>query len=163
MQAELRFTELRAEPNSRNLSGIAVSYGDVARMPWGSERIEAGAFGSIGDILLNRQHDRGRPLARTNGGGLSLLDGADALRMTATLPETRDSDDVLALVRSGVMRGLSTEFIAEDESFEGSLRIIKRARLVGLAVVDQGAYPASLVAQREKALSGTTQHRRVIW
>ena len=163
MHPELRFTELRAEPSSRQLSGIAVRYGDVARMPWGEERIDAGAFGSIGDILLNRQHDRGKPLARTNGGGLTFTDGNDALRMTATLPETRDGDDVLALVRSGVMRGLSTEFIAEDESFDGSLRIIKRARLVGLAVVDQGAYPASLVSQREQALRTGAHRRRVVW
>lgn len=160
---EFRFTELRAEPGTRNLSGIAVQYGDIARMPWGSERIEAGAFQSIGDILLNRQHDRGRPLARTNGGGLTLTDSSNALKMTATLPETRDSDDVLALVRSGVMRGLSTEFVAEDEEFSGSLRIIKRAKLVGLAVVDQGAYPASLVAQREQALRTGEARRRIVW
>ena len=163
MTTEFRFAELRAEPGSRQLSGVAVQYGDIARMPWGSERIEAGAFQSIGDILLNRQHDRGKPLARTNGGGLSLTDGPEALRMQAILPETRDGDDVLALVRSGVMRGLSTEFVAEDESFEGSIRIIKRAKLVGLAVVDQGAYPASLIAQREKALSDPTQIRRIVW
>ena len=159
---ELRFAELRTEPGTRNLSGIAVQYGDIARMPWDSERIEAGAFQSIGDILLNRQHDRGRPLARTGGGGLTLTDGSDVLRMSATLPETRDAKYVLALVRSGVMRGLSTEFVAEDESFKGSLRIIKRAKLVGLAVVDQGAYPASLVSQREQALRTGMTRRRVI-
>lgn len=163
MIQEFRFYELRAEPDSRQLSGVAVHYGDVAQLPWGKERIESGAFGSIGDILLNRQHDRSKPLART-GAGLTLTDGSDALRMTAVLPPTRDADDVLQLVRSGVMRGLSTEFIAQDETFEGSLRIIHRAKLVGLAVVDQGAYPASLVAQREQALlqSGSVR-RRVVW
>ena len=156
MNTEYRFMELRAESNSRQLSGIAVQYGDIARMPWGEERIDAGAFGSIGDILLNRQHDRGRPLARTNGGGLTLTDSSNALKMTANLPETRDADDVLELVRSGVMRGLSTEFIAEDEEFSGSLRIIHQARLVGLAVVDQGAYPQSLVAHRQQVLEANT-------
>ena len=55
-----------------------------------------------------------------------------------------------------MMRGLSTEFVAEDEEFEGSLRIIKRARLVGLAVVDQPAYPASLVSHRQRVLDAKT-------
>ena len=163
MTTELRFAELRAEPNSRQLSGIAVSYGDIAKLPWGEERIEAGSFGNINDVILNKQHDRARPLARTKGGGLELIDGNDALRMKALLPETRDADDVLELVRSGVMRGLSTEFIAEDEEFQGSLRVIKRARLVGLAVVDQGAYPQSLVAQREAVIRALPNRRRIVW
>ena len=36
--------------------------------------------------------------------------------MTATLPKTRDADDVLELVRTGVLRGLSLEFAAQSET-----------------------------------------------
>ena len=36
------------------------------------ESVDAGAFGTIGDVILNRMHDRNEPLARTEGGGLDL-------------------------------------------------------------------------------------------
>ena len=159
---EFRFAELRAE-DGRRLSGVAVRYGDEARLPWGRERIRAGAFvdGRLEDVVLNRQHDRARPLARTGGGGLVLEDGPEALRMTATLPSTRDGDDVLALVRAGVLRGLSIEFMAREERLDGDVRIVERASLVGLAVVDRPAYPDALVQARQAALQARRPRR--VW
>ena len=55
------------------------------------ERFESGAFGDLAtaDVLLNAQHQRAVPLARTGGGGLVLLDTLMELRIDATLPETR--------------------------------------------------------------------------
>ena len=84
-----------------------------------------GAFGSLAgaDVILNRQHDRNAPLARTGGGGLSLEDGPDVLGIRAELPPTREADDVLALVRSGVLRGLSVEFVSRSEHDEGGVRV----------------------------------------
>ena len=107
---EMRFCEVRAE--GRSLSGTAVRYGDVASFAWGRERIEPGAFAPLGDAILNAQHDRATPLARTDGGGLTLLDSEAALEIRAELPPTRSADDVLELVRAKVMRGLSIEFVA---------------------------------------------------
>ncbi len=40
---------------------------DVSAFPWGRERIEPGAFSPLGDVILNRQHKRDIPLARTAG------------------------------------------------------------------------------------------------
>ena len=79
-----------------------------------------------------------------------LEDSAAALTMTATLPNTRDADDTLTLVRSGVLRGLSIEFKALAERMGGTTRIIERARLGGLAVVDTPAYPESSVEARAR-------------
>ena len=101
------------------------------------------------DILMNVQHDRGRVLARTGGGGLVLTDTSTALEVRAELPETRESStDTLALVAAGVLRGLSLEFQPLAERMEAGVRVITRARLAGLAVVDRPAYPASKVAAR---------------
>lgn len=144
---ERRYVELR-QGAGRTLEGTAVRYGDTAALPFGRERIEAGAFGSIGDVILNSQHDRQTPLARTGGAGLELADSAEALAIRADLPETRAADDVLALVRSGVMRGLSIEFRAVSERIEAGVRVIERAVLSGVAVVDSPAYPASEVEAR---------------
>ena len=163
MQTELRFAELRAE--GRSLSGIVVRYGDIAKLPWGEERIEPGSFTDIAsaDVVLNRQHNRAHPLARTGGGGLTLEDTNQSLSMRAELPVTQDANDVLSLVSNGIIRGLSLEFVALRDRFEGKLRIVENARIVGLAVVDRGAYPDSLVHARESAVNGATGHKRRLW
>ena len=97
-----------------------MKYGDARPdSQFGSERFEAGAFGDVDklDVLLNIQHDDNRLVARTGGGGLTLIDGTDALEMSADLPETRDAEDALTLVRSGVLRGLSVEFQGAQRTF----------------------------------------------
>lgn len=151
---ELRFCEIRAA-GERGLAGTAVPYETDAEMPWGRERIARGAFTPIGDVILNAMHDRQTPLARTGGGGLELTDTAAGLELHATLPRTRAADDVLELVRSGVLRGLSIEFRATSERFTGplqDLRVIEKAELHGVGVVDTPAYPSALVEARLSAL-----------
>ena len=159
---ERRFCELRGE--GRTLAGVAIVYGDTAELPWGAERFEAGAFGDVGaaDVILNSAHDRGRPLARTGGGGLVLRDSAEQLAIEAALPDTRDADDVLALVRSRVLRGLSIEFHATDERLEANVRVVTGATLRGVAVVDRPAYAASEVAARQ-ALASSHILRTMRW
>lgn len=133
------------------LSGVVLRYGDTADLPWGRERFERGAL-AAGDVLLNVQHDRGRPLARYPGGGLELELGADAVSMRATLPDTSDARDLAALVRAGVMRGLSVEFRPVDERIEAGVRVVSRAALTGIAVVDEPAYPDSQIAAMRAAM-----------
>ena len=145
-EIERRYCELRAE--GRTLQGDAIVYGDEAVFPWGRERIEAGAFAPLGDVKLNRQHDRKTPLARTGGGGLALTDSPEALTIRAELPDTQQSAETLTLIRSNILRGLSVEFFARQERQDGDMRIIERAELVGVAVVDDPQYPQSLVEAR---------------
>lgn len=151
---ERRYCELRADGGGRTLTGVAVRYGDVANLPWGDERFEAGAFGDVAgaDVICNVQHAREKPIARTGGGGLTLRDDGAALTIEATLPETRDADDALALVRAGVLRGLSIEFRVSGERWENNVRVVTGAALSAVAVVDRPAYPAATVAARSAAL-----------
>ena len=150
-ETEIRYCELRADPDKRMLSGTAMKYGDVANIGTFRERFEAGAFGDLAtaDVLLNAQHQRVVPLARTGGGGLVLFDTNMELTLTATLPETRAADDTLALVRSKVLRGLSIEFKAVKEGMVGGVRVITRAALKAVSVVDIAAYSMSTVAARQ--------------
>ena len=151
---ERRFCELRAEAAERVLSGTAIRYGDVATLPWGRERFEAGAFDvRAADVILNSMHDRASPLART-GGGLMLTDSATALEIRAELPETRAANDVLELVRAKVLRGLSIEFNAKRERMLGGVRVIERAELRGVAVVDNPAYPGSVITAMRALYEG---------
>ena len=144
---ERRFSPVAVD--GRRLSGVGIRYGDVARLPFGRETFEPGAFGDVAnvDVILNVQHDRNRPIARTPA-TLRLEDGPDALRVAATLPETREADDALALVRAGVLRGLSLEFRAGSAPVIDGVRTVQRAGLLGFGLVDTPAYPGSTVEAR---------------
>ena len=146
-QTETRYSELRAADG--RLSGTVISYSDTASVGGQLERFVPGAFGDVAsaDVILNRQHDRRTPLART-GAGLTLTDGPESLRMAAQLPETADARDTLQLVSAGVLRGLSVEFRAIRETFENGVRVIHEALLTGLGVVDRPAYAQSIVEAR---------------
>ena len=148
--SEKRYCELRSE--GRIISGVAVKYGDVAVLPFGRERFQAGAFPTVAtdDLILNYAHDRSRALSRTGGGGLVVTDTAKSLSIKADLPPTREADDVLTLIRSGVLRGLSLEFIARSERREGGVRVVERATARGFGIVDRPAYSSSLVSAREE-------------
>lgn len=146
---ERRYAELREE-GGRHLSGVAVRYGEIATgLPW-QERFAPGAFGDVGalDVFADVQHERGRLLARTGGGGLVLSDSPEALRLAVDVPETREGDDALTMVRRGVLRGWSVTFRALKERMEGAVRVIERARLHRVALVDVPAYSGSLVEAR---------------
>ena len=150
MKVETRACEIRFTPG-RMVEGTALRYGDVAEIGGGlRERFEPGAFAPVGDVVLNSSHDRTTPLARTGGGGLEIMDGADALRIKATLPDTTAADDTLELVKARVLRGLSIEFKAIKERFEDGVRVVERALLSGVAVVDTPAYADSTVEARAR-------------
>ena len=153
MEPERRYCEIRqADDGGRTLTGIAIRYDNVAEFVWGREKIMAGAFQPIGDVVLNFQHDRGRPLARTGGGGLTITDDSSAMEIRAELANTIEGRDVLELVRQSIVRGLSVEFVTDREKFEGDdLRIIEKAHLYAVAVVDEPAYSESEVSARMKA------------
>ena len=84
------------------------------------------------------------------GAGLELTDTAERLAFSATLPDTRAADDVLALVRTGVMRGASVEVRVSAERIEGGVRVIERAVLSAIGIVDTPAYPESEVEARRR-------------
>ena len=159
---EYRYFDLRADVGKRLLEGTALVYGDVARTVGGEESFEAGAFGNVDaiDMLLNLQHDRRRPLARTGGGGLLLTDSPERLQISATLPNTQDADDALELVDKRVLRGLSIEFMTLRRRQEGVRTIIRSARLGGLGLVDIPAYKGSTVEARAGEVP---KRRRRLW
>ena len=150
-----------ADLDAKTIGGIAVRYGDTASIGGQfMERIEAGAFGNIGDVVLNIQHDRARPIARTQGGGLELADGPDILRATATPVETQEGRDALLMVRHKVLRGFSIEFRCTRDDFVNDVRIVREAELVGLALVDRPAYGESVAAVAQRMAKMRRGRRR---
>ena len=104
---------------------------------------------------LRKALPRSRPLARP-GQGLELRDGPDGLRATVTLPDTIDGRRVSARVDAGELTAFSAAFQAIDEDRPApERRIVRRARLVGLALVDRPEHespPIDKVPARQEAV-----------
>ena len=149
------------------LTGVAMPYGREAVLPGGlRERFEPGVFGpDVGslDVLANWQHAREAPLGRTGGGGLELLDGPQELRATLTLPDTAAGRDVATLASQRVLRGFSIEFHALHDRVAAGVRIVERARLSGLAIVDRPAYRDALATLRARIEGAAAPPKRRIW
>ena len=129
----------------RTLNGIALRYGDIS--PDFRERFEPGAFGEVRAVPLNLQHDRQMVITPD----AMLTDSPRDLRVRAELPP---ASAALALVRRGALSGFSIEFYSKAERRESGIRVVEKAELTGLALVDAPAYPASGVEVR--ARSGRT-------
>ncbi len=151
---EYRTAELRADTEGRQLTGLALPWETETRFGGSLERFTRGSAQPSGDAILNVQHDPARLLARQPG-TLAFESRQNGLYVTADLPETREADDTLALVRSGVLTGLSVEFRATRERFTGGVRVIDAARIPGLAVVPRAAYPSTSIEARGAALAAT--------
>lgn len=149
--------ELRVDGETGMLSGVALRFGDTARL-WGDqyERFEAGSVVPAGrGVLFNLDHDSGKVFARTGGDGATAtldIDG-DAVRFSCR-PVGTEGQNALALVRSGVVSECSIEFRAAKErpglTADGKpLRIVERAELVGVALLArQPAYGKTFVKAR---------------
>ena len=146
MERVTRPAELRAE--GRRLSGTVLRYGEVS--PSFREQFAPGSL-HFDTVTLNRAHAQMVAVAAYPNYGLTLEDSPDALTMTAILMPAPASDETLADVRAGKLRGLSIEFRSESEyANSGGLRIIERAKLVGIGVVQEPAYPSSGVEARQR-------------
>ena len=144
-KSERRAFEFRTSATG-GINGIVIPYLQVAQVGNFKEVFLPGAI-TFDDVIANVQHDRSRPLARTGGGGLTLIDSATELRAQIVLPTTSVADDVRELIKRKVLRGLSAEFRVIEDEWQGSERTIRQAYLNGLAVVDRGAYAGATLEE----------------
>ena len=134
----------------RRLEGIALRYGEPAR-----DRDELFLPGSLApvpaSVPLNLQHDQSLQVGRAR-----LEDGPAALRMNC---ELHPDSGAWSLVQRGALGGLSIEFRARQERLDGSTRVLEAAELVGLALVDSGAYATEVEARvRTLPMSGLMRY-----
>lgn len=156
---ERRFVEFRAEGDA--ITGTVLRYGDVAKFGQYSERFEPGSL-AWGDVIANIMHDRAKPVART-GAGLTLVDDGRAVTARIEPPDTPYGREARELIEARILRGLSMEFIAREDRYEGKERIVSLARLTGFGIVDRPAYPDSAIASRiaaDRALRSDVRGRR---
>ena len=133
--------------SGRTLTGPALVFGDIS--PDHREKFEPGAFGASPAAPLNIQHD---PRLEVLGAGdYDLTDTGRALEVRAMLPETSAA---IKLVQRGALGGFSVEFHARAERREGGLRVVERAELVGVGLVDIPSFPGSLAEVRARGARG---------
>lgn len=138
--------ELRVTPDGRGVSGTALRYGDTATIEGGvRERFEPGAFEGLPEARLNLQHS-----ATDISGPVVWADGPYSLEFRADVVE----EGVRNLIRRGAIRGASIEFRSLDEDRSGGMRVIRRAELTGLSLVDDPAYRDSRVEVRHRTADG---------
>ena len=142
-----RAAPLEVRAAGRTLTGEAVRYGQQAADR--AERFEAGAFAPLGPLSLNLQHDPGIVLAST-GDRLTVTDTPRALTVRA---ELRDGA-ALTLLRRGGLRGMSVEFRSLAERRDGGVRVIERANLEAIGLVDSPSYAGRLELRRYRGGSG---------
>ena len=128
---------LEADPDRGGpgiIEGVLIRYGERAR-----DRQEVFEPGSLrwdeGGIILNEQHNRQAPIMRFK----PIAEGNE-LRIKASLPDTQRGRDAATSIRNGTLRGLSVEFVAEQERWRGQLRTIRKGLLRGAGLVDDGSY-----------------------
>ena len=146
MTAERRTAEIRL--SGRTLTGIAMPYDTRAQDR--AELFRAEAFSPLPDnIALNIQHDAQREIASLRN-GLVLQDTPAALELRA---ELRPDSAELALVQRGALNGLSVEFHALAESRQNGIRVVEKARLAGIGLVDVPSYAGSRIELRQRRLT----------
>ena len=132
----------------RTLTGCVMTYGDISQEH--RERFLPGAFAPVPDIPLNIQHDKNMRVL--DAGEFVLNDTPRALEIRAELPA---DSAALSLVKRGALNGFSVEFHARAERREaGGVRVIERAHLVGIGLVDEPSYTDSQAEVRRRGGGG---------
>jgi len=133
-ELEIRHFEARANIEEREIIGIAVPYDELADLGGGvKERFEPGAIESVEDVKLFYGHED--PIGK-------VLEGKDTeagFEIRARVSETPKGDEVLTLMRDGVLNKFSVGFFPVDSERDGSTIIRKK---VGLREVSVVAIPA---------------------
>jgi len=112
------------------------------------------------DIVVLYQHNEERPLARTKNGSLRFNNTENALEFEFDVPDTTDGNDLLTMVRSGLISGCSFGFTAIRDRWEekvgNRIRRVLEARLFHISPVTTPAYSESSLYCRSlsRALDG---------
>lgn len=125
-ELECRFAEFQTDADG--IVGDVPPYGRPVKIGSFTEEFRAGAFGQLGDVVLNLQHQRAKPAARI-GAGLELLDEPVTLRA-------------------------AIEFRATQDEWQGTHWIVHAATLYGVALVDRPATRTNACARTDRTCPG---------
>jgi HK97 family phage prohead protease/HK97 family phage major capsid protein len=132
-EMEVRSFEVRLEPETREVVGIAVPYNQVADIGSYQEKFAPGAIRSVEDVKLFWQHSE--PIGK-------ILEGRDTeagFEIRAMISDTPRGQEAYTLLQDGVINKFSVGFMPLEQTRDGSL--VTRT-LVDLKEVSLVSFPA---------------------
>ena len=132
-QMETRSFEVRLEPETREVVGIAVPYNQIADIGSYQEKFAPGAIRSVEDVKLFWQHSE--PIGK-------ILEGRDTeagFEIRAMISDTPRGQEAYTLLQDGVINKFSVGFMPLEQTRDGSL--VTRT-LVDLKEVSLVSFPA---------------------
>lgn len=132
-ELEVRSFEVRLDTETREVTGLAVPYGQVADIGAYQEKFAPGAIRSVEDVKLFWQHSE--PIGK-------ILEGRDTeagFEIRAMISDTPRGQEAYTLLKDGVINKFSVGFMPVEQTREGSL--VTRT-LVDLKEVSLVSFPA---------------------
>jgi HK97 family phage prohead protease/HK97 family phage major capsid protein len=130
---EVRSFEVRLDAETREVTGLAVPYGQVADIGAYQEKFAPGAIRSVEDVKLFWQHSE--PIGK-------ILEGRDTeagFEIRAMISDTPRGQEAYTLLKDGVINKFSVGFMPLEQTRDGSL--VTRT-LVDLKEVSLVSFPA---------------------
>jgi len=140
METREQKVELRYDTTTRQLSGIAVPYGEVS--PSYNERFAPGSVTLDPNALLLWQHDRTEPVGKIISGA----DREDGFHFESFISDTARGRDSATLAADGVL-SLSVGFVMRDSAVVDGVTEVRDALVKEISLVSFAAYPSAIVTE----------------
>lgn len=152
------FEVRESNPEERTLSGIAVPYNETISVGGIKERFERGAISSIEDVKLFYGHKE--PVGKVVRGE----ETEDGYLVEARISETERGNEVLTLMRDGVLNKLSVGFQpVKDRKDDDGVVVREEVDLKEVSIVSFPAYKnADVLAVREDEAPNTDTLEKVM-
>jgi len=144
-KTEKRYIELKARETGEGFTGTLLNFSDIADKGSYRERAESQGISLKDRLMLNYMHERSQPIARVGTEFLQIERSDKSIDVVLNKwPETNVARESKAQWEAGNLTGLSMEIVVDEASWDGdNLRTIKSGQIVGMAMVDEPAYPMS--------------------
>lgn len=142
MNLEIRNMEVRSvDTDKREITGLAVPYGQVTDIGGYKERFEKGAFGKATDVKLFYGHSE--PIGLVTKGD----DSDEGYVITARISNTARGDEVYTLLKDGVLNRFSVGFLPGEHRMDDDVVVRTKATLKEVSVVAFPAYEGAKVSE----------------
>lgn len=143
---EYREVEIREVTDSREISGLAVPYGEVIDVGGYRERFERGDHAFEPDALLFYGHDHrsgGMPVGRV----IASRDTDAGLEVRVQISKTSKGDEVYQLARDGVLKKFSIGFEPISHREEDGVVVRTASRAKEVSITPFPAYASASITQ----------------
>jgi HK97 family phage prohead protease/HK97 family phage major capsid protein len=140
-EMETRSFEVRLDAETREVSGIAVPYGQVADIGSYQEQFVPGAIRSVEDVKLFWQHSE--PIGK-------IIEGRDTevgFEIRALISSTPRGNEAYTLLKDGVINKFSVGFMPIEQTRDGSLVTRTLVDLKEVSLVNFPAFSGASVSE----------------